>query len=326
MATIVPLTPSRPSPPSNNRCRPSPTMQHTPHRLPLIRISPSPPPHPLSPDLEDMSATPIPINTINTTLQYLVPPSQINDPLPPYLLSKSLLQRHHFMSISHYNPEEYLCWPSESSSKAIDLLERVPTPIEDHAPPTYPVHYTSDGEYIYAHVALPPNQSDEDAVRLVFQYDANDGWKFHDLKTMPFPPGSNPSLRDTLASVTDSESAATESHQSATAAPAWNPYGFDHDNEASGDVNDDDYWNAYGAADSGSPSPRQAWSAKESAADSEDAYWAQYSSVHGAQPHQYTHAAYHSSLCNIIYRYSGLNRALSARPAPPPALLRGAAA
>lgn len=246
-------------------------MSPAPQRLPLIRISPPSSPPPLSP-IHEMSPTPLSNGSVSTTLQYIAPPSQLDQPLPPFLLSKSLLQRHHFLSISPEDPAEYLCWPSDSSLKAIELLERHATLLDD-SEPRYAVQYSSDGEYTYAHASLS-GSTDDESVRLVFQWDDHDGWKFHDVKTMPFPPGSSASLREVLAS-----SAQLELPEEP--APTYNPYGFEHsDDSSSGD--EDDYWNAYGAADSGSPSPlRPACSGKSTSGDSEDAYWAQYSSVHG---------------------------------------------
>ncbi len=211
-----------------------------------------------------MSPIPIPPNTVHITLQYISPPSQLERPLPPYLLSKSLLQRHHFLNISSDDPEEYLCWPSDTASKAVDLLESYYSPSEDELP-SYPVQYTSDDEHTYAHVSL--SEADSDGLRLVFQWEPFDGWKFHDAKLMPFPPDSKPSLGDSLAAPTS------------MAAPA---IAFQSSNYEDDGNDDDDYWNAYGA-DSESPSPTHHLpSAKDASGDSEDAYWAQYSSVHGS--------------------------------------------
>ncbi|KAI0348034.1 hypothetical protein BDW22DRAFT_1350173 [Trametopsis cervina] len=236
--------------------------------------SSSPPPNASTSTLasvpQEMSPSPLSANSVHLTLQYISPPSQLDRPLPTYLLSKPLLQRHHFLQLSPENPAEYLSWPSETSSKAIDLLELWP-PIVDDEPVAYPVQYTSDVENAYAHVALPPAGTDAEAVRLVFQWDV-DSWKFHDIKLMPFPQGSSVSLQDVLAG-----SPPTPGSAGTSVSPQYNPYGFDHDDE---DNDDDDYWNAYGADDDDA-APREFQATKGAAADSEDAYWERYSSVHG---------------------------------------------
>ena len=220
-----------------------------------------------------MSPTPLENSTVHLTLQYISPPSQLDRPLPPHLLSKSLLQRHHFLDISHENPSDYLCWPSDSSAKAVDLLESRPSSHDDE-PQLYPIHYASDAENTYAHVVLPPAGSDGEAARLVFQWD-NNGWKFHNTALMPFPPASAASLRDVLVAHEPVAASNTSSHIS----PQSNSHGFGHGADDGSD--DDDYWNAYGADDDDSNQPRQSHPAKEETDDGEDAYWAQYSSVHG---------------------------------------------
>lgn len=109
----------------------------------------------------------------------------------------------------------------------------------------------------------------------MFQWDI-DGWKFHDIKLMPFPVDSSPSLGDTLASVVSATHSVTSTAVSTS--PPYNPYGFNDDDDLNSD--DDDYWNAYGAGDDENlrSAPQLA---KEAVGDSEDAYWARYSSVHG---------------------------------------------
>ena len=157
---------------------------------------------------------------------------------------------------------------------AVDLLESLPRPIDDHAPQMYPVHYTSDIEHTYAHVALPTSATD-DAARLIFQWDELDGWKYHDTKLMPFPQGSKASLEQVLASTPAHATSAPRTE----AVPEYNPYGFSDNSDES---DDDDYWNAYGAGDSDDPSPQNQLSlAKDAAGDSEDAYWARYATVQG---------------------------------------------
>jgi hypothetical protein len=221
-----------------------------------------------------MSPTPLSSTTVYMTLQYISPPSQLDRPLPSHLLSKSLIQRHHFLEISPENAAEYLSWPSDISAQAVDLLELCP-PSHGDDPPSYPIQYTSDAEHTYAHVALPPAGYDGEATRLVFQWDS-DGWKFHDTKLMPFPsnsvaslnaepPVTGPTMRTDISSISDTSS-------------QYNAYGFNDRDDGSDD--DDDYWNAYGAEDDDDV-PRERQTAKDSADDSEDAYWARYSSVQG---------------------------------------------
>lgn len=145
-------------------------------------------------------------------------------------------------------------------------------PTNDDVLPSYPIQYTSDAEYTFAHVALPPAGPEGEAVRLVFQWDI-EGWKFHDIRLMPFPADSSPSLNEAFSG------AATHpalSSSPASSAESYNPYGFDNDDNS----DDDDYWNAYGASDSDSPHLGLQLS-KDDETDSEDAYWARYSSVQG---------------------------------------------
>ncbi|THH34086.1 hypothetical protein EUX98_g71 [Antrodiella citrinella] len=232
---------------------------------------PPPPPHLIRP----MSPVPISPNVVHLILQYIAPPSQLLLPVPPFLLSKPLLQRHHFLAISPSDPHEYLCWPTDLSSSlnTIHLLESLPRPIDDDEPIPYPVQYTSDDEYSCAHVHITP--SGEDGIRLVFQWDEHDGWKYHDARLMPFPAASTPSLLEALGSVSSGlRLRVPDVHDE------HNSYGFD--NDVSGTNDDDDYWNAYGAQDmdTGSPGPL-AFSAKDTDGATEDAYWDRYTSVHG---------------------------------------------
>ncbi|KAL4243547.1 hypothetical protein ABKN59_001202 [Abortiporus biennis] len=220
-----------------------------------------------------MSPSPISPSTVHVLLNYILPPSQIDQPLPPYLLSKDLLQRHHFLSILPDAPDEYLCWPTSSpdaASKAIQLLESLPTPLDDEPPSSYPTQYQADGEHTYAHVNL--TSTGDDGVRLVFQWDYLHGWKYHNLGLMPFPAGTQSSLLETLAKAPVVE----EIHVSTD----HNHYGFDSHSDGS---DDDDYWNAYGSHDDHADSPAgyDFLQSKDAAANTEDAYWAQYSSVHG---------------------------------------------
>lgn len=214
--------------------------------------------------------TPIPLSAVHVILQYISPPSQLTQPIPPYLISRDLLQRHHFLQISYDNPEEYLCWPSSAKSKsqAVDLLESLPTPAHDQLT-DYPIQYTSDGEHTYAHVGL--SSTSDSGVRIIFQWN-DDGWKYHDTDVLPFPLDSR--------STVDSDSTLVE--------PKIRPDAIQI-TYSSGDLgelvedlsDDDDYWNAYGANDHADESFDRASSKRETVGGTEDAYWARYSSVHG---------------------------------------------
>ncbi|KAI0067692.1 hypothetical protein BV25DRAFT_1819099 [Artomyces pyxidatus] len=211
-----------------------------------------------------MPPTPILPYAVNLILQYISPPSQLDTPLPPHLLSRSLLQRHIFLEIPPENSASYLSWASANRDRAIALLESLPKPLDDHKSSLFPVQYTCDGETTSAHVHI--NVSGEDGLRLVFQWDGQDSWKYHDANLMPFPPDSHPSLSDALASA-DFEDAP---HHVVERVP-----------ESGEPSDDDDYWNSYGGADDdGSPHLTRHMS-KDGSETGEDAYWAQYSSVHG---------------------------------------------
>lgn len=215
-----------------------------------------------------MIAEPITSLTINIILQYILPPSQLSQTLPTHLASVSLIKRHHFMNISPYDPLEYLCWPSPNRERAIELLEELSTHRnDDEGAVEHDVRYTSDVDYTYAHVRL------EQDLRVIFQWDGEEGWKYHDTNIMPFPPGSQPSLHDVLA---EAVTKATEGQGSRPSSLHRYSLGVDDSDE-----NDDDsYWNAYGAQDD-EGGPKIYEPVPQTADASEDAYWAQYSSVQG---------------------------------------------
>ncbi|KIK43535.1 hypothetical protein CY34DRAFT_23487 [Suillus luteus UH-Slu-Lm8-n1] len=203
---------------------------------------------------------PIQSHTVHLVLQYISPPSELTQPLPPHLLSKSLLQRHHFLQISPDNPVEYLCWPAPQNARAIELLNIFSSPGDQ--PDQYYVRYTSDSEHTYAHVQVVTH---EQGVRLLFEWDDEDGWKYHDSQLMPFPSTS----RSALQTPTTAAEFARERYPSV----------------ARSFLDEEDrYWNAYNAPFHESFSalaPRSTF--REGSADgAEDAYWAQYSSVQGS--------------------------------------------
>ncbi|KII94338.1 hypothetical protein PLICRDRAFT_424501 [Plicaturopsis crispa FD-325 SS-3] len=210
-----------------------------------------------------MAPTPLLPYATNFILQYISPPSQLTQPLPPHLISKSLLQRHHFLQISPEDPSEYLCWPSPDRREVVDRLESYVMPVDDEAYATLSVRYLSDDEHSYAHVRLT------DGLRIVFQWDELDGWKYHDAGLMPFPPGSHSSLGD-ATSLSLGGSGAGELRQGIDT-PA---------------VDDDAYWGAYGAGEGEDNDDDRSQDAlagqNKDTPTTEDDYWAQYGGVHGS--------------------------------------------
>ncbi|KAI0361652.1 hypothetical protein OH77DRAFT_1508535 [Trametes cingulata] len=224
-----------------------------------------------------MTPQPLPLNVVHVLLQYIAPPSQLTNPLPPHLLSKPLLQRHHFLRLTPEQPHEYLCWPSSPERKAhiIDLLESRPRPIDEDQPFDYPVQYSFDGEDFYAHVDLSGHGGE--GARVILQWDESGEWKYHNTDLMPFPPGSRSALEDVLVPPVPPNPVSLPTLSAATYTRS-----YDHD-VPQDDSDDDDYWNAYGATDIGHGlhgSGTAPVSAKDNVS-SEDAYWAQYASVHG---------------------------------------------
>ncbi|KAG5335494.1 hypothetical protein C0989_001196 [Termitomyces sp. Mn162] len=198
---------------------------------------------------------PLPPTLISLLLEYITPPSLLA-PLPPHLLSSPLAQRHHFLHISPHDPAQYLAWPSDlvpnAQQLAVHLLESIHTPLYHSV---YTIRYTADAESSFAHVAV--STQDPPGLRLVFQW-APDGWKFHNLALMPFPTNSHDSVHDLL-----------------TSKP--------HDSLDDVDSNEhDSYWDAYAHSDDSDDQRAVAKSKTESEQDTEDAYWAQYSTVHGS--------------------------------------------
>lgn len=216
---------------------------------------------------KELLSVPMPVSThiqpfaVDLILQYISPPSNL-EPIPSHLISKSLLQRHHFLDISTKNPSNYLSWPSNNHSEPVELLESQST---NQDPSSYQFRYTFDGDFTYAHVGITPDHNR--GVRLVFQWDVStETWRFHDLNVMPFPIDAKPSPQEA--------SNPTQTKFNGT------PLIVSLDSPTSERGDDDSYWNSYGGDHSGSPDvSRQVAHTKES--NSEDAYWAQYSSVHG---------------------------------------------
>ncbi|KAH9968936.1 hypothetical protein BC827DRAFT_1166633 [Russula dissimulans] len=214
---------------------------------------------------------PVPISpyTINLILQYISPPSQLSAPLPSHLLSRSLLQRHALLEISPEDSSSYLCWPSSARDRAVQYLESLRMPLDELAP-DFLVGYALDPEHAYAHVHVKP--TGDDGLRLVFEWDGEAGWKYHDSNVMPFPPAACPTLDEAVVGTASVSVPVLESDGDKQ----------DKGGNVEGDSNDgdDDYWNSYGAADESGTQPLQS-STKDETDASEDAYWAQYASVQG---------------------------------------------
>ncbi|KAG6851041.1 hypothetical protein H0H93_002933 [Arthromyces matolae] len=197
-------------------------------------------------------ADPLSPALIAIILDYIVPPSLLA-PLPAHLISPALAQRHHFLAISTDDPAQYLSWPSDLHSHPqqtpVDLLECLSQSIH---PAAYSVCYTSDSESSFAHVYIPTQKPP--GLRLVFQWASSNGWKFHNLTLMPFPPNSHENVRDVL------EKNPPQSND-------------DHDS----------YWDAYGRGDDDEDdTPELTNPEQDSEQTTEDAYWAQYSTIHGS--------------------------------------------
>ncbi|OBZ80082.1 hypothetical protein A0H81_01170 [Grifola frondosa] len=222
-----------------------------------------------------MAPSPISPSIIHIVLQYISPPSHLSHPSPtPPLVPFASATASFPPTLSRSSARvPLLSILPRTSVRAIEFLESRPRPIDDNEPSIYPVQYSSDGEYFYAHVDL--SSGTDSGARLIFQWDDADGWKYHNTDLMPFPPGSLVSLEDVLHP--------SSNHVLLQAVPSARSYvhSFGDDN-LEDDSDDDDYWNAYGAHDHSSESTGHGHipSAKE-AGNTEDAYWAQYSSVHG---------------------------------------------
>ena len=212
-----------------------------------------------------MEHIPISPYTVNLILQYISPPSQLTRPIPPHLLSRSLLKRHALLEISPQDPSAYLSWPSSDPDRAIQLLESLQMPLDELAP-DFLIGYTVDPENTYAHVHVKP--TGDNGLRLVFEWDGAESWKYHDSSLMPFPPGTRPFLDDPAAL------AASEFIPS----PSFG--GKQQVKGATGEGDDDAYWNSYGVEDDSGMKLLPSTS-KGDADVSEDAYWARYAAVQG---------------------------------------------
>jgi hypothetical protein len=122
-------------------------------------------------------------------LQYLLPPTA---PIPTTLLSRELLQRHHFLRISPDDPAAYFCWPSFGTSSATSVIQDLEMRAGNEALLNKEVHditYEHDKAGSRARVKLT---DDLDLYVLFIWQGSNetgslgdDGWKYYDMKRIP---------------------------------------------------------------------------------------------------------------------------------------------
>ncbi|CUA73997.1 hypothetical protein RSOLAG22IIIB_01518 [Rhizoctonia solani] len=200
-----------------------------------------------------MNPTPLASHTISLALQYLLPPSE----LPTHLISRPLLQRHNFLSISPSDAAAYLCWPhpNADAEKSVAALEHLATQDHEQLVRSAEIRYqpqASSSDAAQARVWLG------NAVQLVFIWEEDQdgaGWRYFDADHRPLP-----------------------SNCSHTLTPALQVTPPEQDQERDV-VSADDYWAGY---DSGSSPRSPRIPERELAADDEDAYWASYGAVHGS--------------------------------------------
>lgn len=186
-------------------------------------------------------------------MQYLLPPSE----LPTHLLSRTLLQRHHFLSISPADTASYLCLPGPNADpeKSVAALEHLATQDHEQLVRTANIRYqppVSASEPVHARVWLG------NSVQVVFVWEEDQdgaGWRYLDTDHRPLPGNCTSTLAPALQ-VTPPE-----------------------EQEQDQDTSPDDYWAGY---DSGSSPRSPRIPERELAADDEDAYWASYGAVHGS--------------------------------------------
>ena len=132
---------------------------------------------------------------VQLILQYIAPPSELENPVPSHLLSRPLYQRHVFLEIEPSNAASYLCWKESVREKVIRLLESLPQKPADYTSQSIATAYTADEENTFAHVHILATGSD--GLRLVFDWDSADAsWKYHDAGLMPFPEGAYQTLQE----------------------------------------------------------------------------------------------------------------------------------
>lgn len=245
------------------------------------------------------TVTPLAPHTISLVLQYLLPPSE----LPTHLVAPSLLQRHHFLSITPSDPAAYFCWPHPNADpeKAIAALDQLATQDHEQLVQSADVRYqpATESDAVRALVWLG------NRVQLVFVWEEDQdgaGWRYLDAgmyitinSTMrsfsssapglyadyrPLPQNCSSTLTPTPAlQVTP---APQEQESEPSAGGSYSSSGLLSTYSSVSTPASDDYWAGY---DSGSSphSPRMpSRTLDASTADEEDAYWASYGTVHGS--------------------------------------------
>ena len=196
----------------------------------------------------------IPLNpaTVHIVLDHICP---LTGPLPPHIISTPLRQRHHFLALSPEDPVDYLAWPSPNQSHVVNLLQSHPLPSHDIV---FPVQYASDPGNIFAYVRITAD------IRLVFLWNTQ-GWQYHNVALMPFPANSYASLTDAMAPYSPDDFL-----------PEQHP--TNANDVADNDSDDPSYWDSYGQSEISRHVSR---TSLDPHPGSEDAYWAQYSTVQG---------------------------------------------
>jgi hypothetical protein len=138
-------------------------------------------------------------------------------------------------------------------------------PLDEQAPDLL-IGYTVDPEHAYAHVHVKP--TGDDGLRLIFEWDGEESWKYHDATVMPFPPETRPFLGDSAAQATSVSIPTPQLGEK----QVKGGNGEDDD--------DDEYWNSYGVEDDSGAKLLPSTSKSEMDV-SEDAYWARYTAVQG---------------------------------------------
>ncbi|KAF8807434.1 hypothetical protein BYT27DRAFT_7223258 [Phlegmacium glaucopus] len=198
-----------------------------------------------------MTVIPLSSATIHVVLDHICP---LSAPLPPHIISTPLRQRHHFLALTPSNPIDYLAWPSQNQSHAVNLLQSIPVlPSHDLL---FPVQYTADLENVSAYARITSD------INLVFIWSATEGWQYHNVALMPFPANSYASLTDAMA-LYSADDFLPEQHHTINVA----------------DDDDHSYWDSYGQ---GEVSDSISGATLDPDPSSEDAYWAQYSGVQGS--------------------------------------------
>ncbi|KAH8120368.1 hypothetical protein DFH11DRAFT_1539519 [Phellopilus nigrolimitatus] len=249
--------------------------------------------------MSDPSA--LPPHAVTLLLSYLSP---LDQPLPPHLLSAPLRQRHHFLGLgadldTPQDAAAYLSWPAPSGVQTdalsiADLLGALPSAENFDPLVAYPIKYSYDGEAVYAHAQVPVHDfGDRNSEGTRRDRDERGRLEISRCQANAFPRGHSrlaqaaldPTASSSSHTATVSENAPhTHSVHFASSVLKSNSYQA----ESGPDSDDDAYWNLYGRSSSDddedeSFNPRHAASASGGTDDekAEDAYWAQYASVHG---------------------------------------------